>query len=883
MIGWRWVYRVRLRLRSVFLREQVERELDEEFRFHLEQRIEQEIARGLTPAQARSAALRAMDGILQKKEECRDLRRVNLVDALLQDLRYASRSLRQNPIFAAVTVLTLTLGMGATMAILTIVNSVLLRPLPFPAAGRLVALSATTETRPKDSTSFPDFHDWQQARSFSGAAAWRRDQFTLTGGGPPESVTGLRASYELLRVLGIGPAIGRSFEQREQQHKSPVALISHALWMRRFGGDAGALGQTIVLNGDDYAVIGVLPRDFRFPLTGDPAVLVPITESPDRSRGYLFAIARLQPGVRIAAAQRELDGIAARLQQAFPYSNRGRGIRAVALQDAAAGDVRVPLLILMSAAVFVMLIGCANVGNLMLARGIARRSEFALRTALGAGAARLASQLLTESAVLATAAALVGSASAVWGSGLLAGALAQRFALPVITPDWRLLAIGLTLTMVCGLLCGLPPALTAARSRIGDALREATRGASSGRTDHGFRNVLVVGEVALTFVLLAGAGLMIKSLARLEQTELGLDPRHVVTADLPLSKRYADPQRRAAFLRQILDSLGALPGIDQAALHTDPPFLGGGARETFHLENRADPGPQQGHVAAFDLVSDGYFRAMGIPLLRGRNFDQGDIATGVPVAIVNAAMAQQLWPGEDPLGKRIRLYYDRDPGHWISIVGVAADVRYYGRDLDPVPQVFIPYRQDPYRSLPYPPAPFASLVLRTAADPASLTAAIPAKIWTVDSDQPVQHLQTMEQALSDSLAGRRVCLLLLSYFAAIALAMAVAGIYGLVSYSVARRTPELGIRAALGAGTWQIAALVVREGALLTSLGIAIGVAGGLLLTRVLAALLYGITPTDPVTFVETAAFFFGVGLIAASIPAQRATRIDPAVSLRRE
>ena len=472
MPEWLCFNQLRLRFRTVFHRDQVERELEEELRYHVEQRIEQEIAKGLSPERARYVAVRAMEGIEQKKEECRDMRRLNLIESFVQDLRYALRGLGRSLGSSAVAVLTLALGIGATLAILSLVDSVLLRRLPFPAPDRLVVLFATTPAKSQDSTSYPNILDWKtQSQSFTGVAAYRPDPFSVTGGGTPEPVVGLRASSELFEVLGVSPVIGRAFDKQEQHGKSAVALISYSLWLRRYGGDPAVLGKTIFLNEGSYSVIGVLPQDFQFPSFIDPDVLVPIEESLDRSRGYLFAVARVKPGARMATVQSELDAIAIRLAQAFPYSNRGRGVHAVPLQAAAVGTVRTPLLVLMGAAFCVLLIGCANVGNLVLAKGIARRGELALRSALGAGTGRLMRLLLTESTVLALLAALLGCAFAFWASKLLVVSLSQRFALPAVTFAWTLLPLAVLIAVLSGVLCGLPPALMVWRSRPSKTMR----------------------------------------------------------------------------------------------------------------------------------------------------------------------------------------------------------------------------------------------------------------------------------------------------------------------------------------------------------------------------------------------------------------------------
>jgi putative ABC transport system permease protein len=881
----RWFYKLRLRFRTVFQRSQVERELDEELRFHIDQRVEQEIARGLTPEAAHYVAVRAMEGIEQKKEECRDMRRLNFIETLLQDLRYAVRSFGKSPGFTAVAILTLTLGIGASLAILTVVNSVLLRPLPFPDADRLVVLFATSPNRGvyQDSTSFPDFLDWKtQSQAFAGVAAFRRDPFSVTGGGAPARVTGLHASYELFQVLGVSPVIGRAFNEQEQHGKSAVVIISHGLWMRRFAGDPNILGKTILINEAIHSVIGVLPQGFQFPSFTDTDVIVPIPENANRSTGYLLAIARMKPRARTATAQQELDAIAGRLEQAFPYTNRGRGVNVVPLGRVAVGDARTPLLMLMGAALFVLLIGCANAGNLALARGIARGRELAVRSTLGAGAGRLVRQVLTESAALTLAAALLGAALAFWGSELLAASLSRSFALPGVTFDWTLLALAVLIALLAGVVCGLPPALMVRRSDLNDFLKQGSRGQSVGRTQHRLQSLLVISETALTIVLLVGAGLLLKSFVLLQQTNSGLDPHNVLTADLLLSKRYADVTRREAFLRELVESLEGLPGVQHAGVLTDPPF-NGGSHETFKVEGAPDPGPGHGHVAALNVVSSGVFRAMGIPIKRGRGFDQRDSPVGSPVVVVNQTMARQFWPDQDPVGKRIRFYYDKDPERWLSIVGVVGDVRDRGLHLDPVPEVFVPYQQSPYRFLPYPQAPFVSLVVRTAADPARLIAAVQARIWAVDKDQPVLNIQTMEQVLSHTVASRRVYLLLLGSFAAIALVMATAGIYGLISYAVARRTHEMGIRVALGATVGQILAMVLRRGMLLSSIGVGIGIAGSLAVTRVMSGLLYGITATDAPTFIAMALLFAVVAFVATYIPARRAATIDPTVAFRHE
>jgi hypothetical protein len=912
-----WLYTIPLRLRSLFRRHRVEQDLDDELRFHLEALIDQHQRAGMNAADARRAALREMDGLELRKEQCRDARRVGAIDALVQDLRYALRGMRRNPAFSSMAVLTLALGIGATTAILSVINGVLLRQLPFPAGDRLIVINATTPARGvmRDTTSFPDFLDWQQqSRSFTDIAAWRLDEFNVTGEAPPERVVGLQATHELLRVLGVGPVLGRMFDAAEQRDARAVALISHALWMRRFGADA--IGRTVRLNDVPHTVVGVLPEGFQFPAFNDIDIITPIPVRPSRGIGYLRGVARLKSDVSRAAAQQELDTLSVRLEQAYPDSNRGRGLNLVPLQEVATSGVRMPLLVLMGAALCVLLIGCANVGNLILARGLTRQRELAVRSALGAGTRRLVRQMLTESALLAVIAALLGTLFAFWGSALLVTSLSSpRFVLPPVTFDWttwRLLAVAIGLALVCGALCALPPALMVRSVDLNDALKSsggrgpASTGAGAGFsisgggrsaasggvragiglgrfTTRALRDMLVVSQTALTIVLLVGAGLLLKSFVLLQRVELGFDPHQLLMADLLLSQRHAAPAPRDAYLTQLLDSIATLPGVQHVAVLTDRP-LDGGSTETFNVEGHADPTARTGHPADFNIVSAGYFATIGTAIARGREFDAHDDTNGMPVAIVNDTMARRFWPDGDPIGKRIRFYYDKDPQRWLTIVGVASDVRQQGLSVDTRAQVFIPYRQDPsrYRGGRMQ-EPFVSIAVRTTGDPNAMMAGVRARIWAVDKDQPVTNLMPMEQVHAQSMGTQRIYLLLLGIFAIIALVMATAGIYGVSAYAVARRTQEMGIRIALGATRAQILALAVRHSVAVTLVGVAIGVAASLALRRIIAGFLFGITPTDATTFVAMGMLFVGVALVATYLPARRAASIDPAIAFRLE
>ena len=548
------------------------------------------------------------------------------------------------------------------------------------------------------------------------------------------------------------------------------------------------------------------------------------------------------------------------------------------MREVAIGAVRTPLLVLLGAGVFVLLIGCGNVGNLVLARSLTRRREFAIRSALGAGRTRLIRQLVTESLALALVAALVGAVLASPGSNLLSASLAQRFPLPEVPFNWNFLGFAVLLAAASGLLSALPPLLMVWTSNLGRFLQQDGRGGTD-RSHRRLREVLMVSQTALTVVLLIGAGLLLKSFMTLRQIDLGLDPRQVLTADLLLSKRNADPSRRDQFLRDVLDAVRRLPGVQSAGLQTDSAFDGGGSRETFTIDGRPDPAPDAGHPAAANLIGGDVLEALGVVLVRGRRFDAGDTPQSPPVAIVNETMARRFWPGDDPIGKRLRLYYDRDPRRWISIVGVVRDARF--RYEQAAPQIFLPDLQRPYQSLPYANPPYVSLVVRMSGELAASAGALQAAIWAIDKDQPILHLLPLDQILWRSVAEPRVYALLVGIFAAVALVISSAGIYALFAFVVVRRTREIGIRMAIGATSRQILALVLRGGMRLTIAGAVIGVVAALALSWVMAGFLHGITPTDPPTFAAVLALVAIAAAAATYIPARRAARIDPVVAVR--
>lgn len=866
-------------LRALWDRRRKESELDEEIAFHLSEEAEER--RESAPDDALAAAKRDFGNVQLVREATRETWGWASTERLFQDARTAVRMIRRDRAFAAVAVLTLALGIGATTAILNVVHALVLRPLPYQDADRLVVLFATTPARAvfRDTTSFHDFTAWKtQSHAFESAAAYRLDDFNITGDQLPEPLRGLRATESLLQVLAVSPATGRMFSAAEQKANERVAIISHELWTRRYGRDPNLLGRPIILNDAPFTVIGVLPPGFQFPSFQQTDLIVPIPERTCRSCGYLRGVARLKPGVPASTAQRELDGVAAGLEKAFPDSNGGRGVNVVALDEVAVGGVRTPLFVLLAAGAFVLLIGCGNVGNLVLARSLDRRREFAIRNALGAGRVRLIRQLLTESVSLALAAAVVGAIFAVLGSGLLGASLAERTPLPPVTAGWPLLAWAVAIALLSGLLSGIPPVLMVWKSSLGTSLRQDGRNQPA-LAHRRTRQLLVITQTALTIMLLIGAGLFLKSFILLRQVDLGLDPRNVLTADLLLSRQNAPPERREIFLGEVLAAVGALPGVQSAGFQSDSVFGGGGSRETYTIDGQPDPTPSTGHAAATNLIAGDVFPALGIGMVRGRPFDRRDAAEAEPVAIVTEMTARQFWPHADPIGKRMRLYYDKDTRRWLTIVGVVRDTRYRYERAEA--RVFLPDAQRPYRSLPYPLSPSVSLVVRAAGDPGSVAAAVQSAIWAIDRNQPIRNVQPLEQILWRSVAEPRVYTLLLGAFAGVAFLIASAGIYAICAFVVARQTREIGIRLAIGASPRQILAHVLRGGLGITIIGISMGIAGSLLLSRVMIDFLHGTTATDAPTFATVVLLFVAVASLATYVPARRAAKIDPAVAVR--
>jgi putative ABC transport system permease protein len=868
----RWITGARARLRQMLWRTAAEERMDEEIRFHIEMETEKNLREGMSPAEARRRALLAFGGVEGHKEEMREGRRVPLLEELWWDGRYALRSLQKNPGFSAVTIITLALGIGASTAMFTLVNSILLRPLEYPEPERLVVLWERNPGGEERNVVSPrSFFAWrEQAESFEQlAATWDR-LLNLTGGGEAEQLRGKATTGSFFSVLGAGAQLGRTYRHGEEE--AAVAVLSHRLWQRRFGGDPAVVGRTITLDGRDRTVVGVMPADFHS--LGTKADLwVPIRLPPEGGR-FLQVIGRLRPGTTLEQARTEMRAIGRRLAERYPAVNTGWGVTLVPLHEQVTGDVRPALLVLLGAVGLLLLIACANVANLLLGRAAVRRKEMAVRLSLGATRARLIRQTLTESLVLAGGAGLFGLGLAVWGTQTLVRLLPPDLALPrldEVRVDGRVLGFALGISLLTGVLFGITPALFGSAVRLAGTLREAARGTTSGRSR--IRKALVVVEVALAVVLLVGAGLLGRSLQRLLEVDTGVRTEQVLTMRMWLAgPQYGEAALRS-FMARLLPRLKALPGARSVGAEQHLPLTGDKLGHRFYRADR--PPPREGEVWSTDIraVAGDYFGTLGIPLLRGRAFDARDHENAPPVVIINEELARRHFPGEDPIGKRIS--YPWSDTISVEIIGVVGSIRERGPREEPSPAIYRPYAQMPTARV--------ALVIRSAGDPLALASAAAAAVREIDPSQPVAEVRTMEQVVSATVARPRLNLYLLGGFAGMALLLAALGLYGVVSYSVTQRSHEIGVRIALGARPADVLRLMVREGMGLTVLGLLIGLGAALAATHVMASLLFGIRATDPPTLAGVSAFVAAVALLASYLPARRATRLDPMAALRAE
>ena len=881
----RWLKRILLTLRSVFRRDIVEEELDEELQYHLERLIADGLNSGFTPEAARHAALRAMGGMVKSKEECRDARHLNFIDDLVRDLRYAGRSLRRSPGFAALAVLIMALGIGANTAVFSVVNAVLLKPLSYRDPDRIVALSTRRTDAPDtgdnsidEQVSIPNFRDWHgQSSSFEAMAYYGSREVPVMAGATAEYARGTEVGPEFFRVFAVEPSIGRLFTAEEMKPGGgDAAMISYAYWQRHFGGNPAALGQTVRVYGSPLRIAGVLPPGFGFPDKTD--VWAPARVRPEdmqyRGAQNWQAIGRLKPGIPLEQTQTEMTTIARRLEQQYPDTNRNSTVAVTRLRDEMTGGIRITLFLLLGAVSVVLLIACVNTATLLLGRAATRTRELAVRAALGASRRRIVRQLITESCLLALLAGASGLLLAYGGSKLLVAlAPAGLPRLSEVRIDRSVLAFTLGVSLITSLLFGLVPALYMSKVDLNEALKQAGTRSGPGRGVVRMRGVLVVAETALAVALLAGAGLLIKSFTALQNVALGFRPENVLImrATVPVAPQ---AQAAAGFFQDLLPEVARVPGVLSAGATMAPPgnVESSGGYFIDHLPAQPDWTSAPG--AVLSVVAPGTFAALGIPLKSGRDFGDRDTADRPLVAIVNEALVRKSFPGRNPIGRTIFCPFDTLKG--MTIIGVAGDVRQRGPASEPMPECYMTYRQHGFNGNTL------SIVARTAGSTNTLVATLRRLARERAPDVPMKFT-TMEAALSENVAAPRFRTLLFGVFAGLAVCLAMAGVYGVMAYTVGQRSNEIGLRMALGAGKGSVVRLILGQGVVLAGLGVALGIAVAVAGTRLLTSMLFEVRPNDPVVYLAVAVLLGTVAVVAGYVPARRAASIDPLTALRQE
>jgi putative ABC transport system permease protein len=885
---------VRLRrfLKNLFLSRHVDADLDREVHSHLALLIEENIRAGMSPEEAQRAARMELGGIEQLKEEVRDRRMGNWLHSAFFDFRYGVRQLRKNPGFTAVAILTLALGIGATTAIFSVVDAVILRPLPYESPDGLVLVKERIPKVTPDPIPVcaPDVLRFQREnQSFVSLAAFRGDQFDLTGGTEPQRVHVDRANANLFSLLGAQPILGRVFTPEEDQTGHTVTILSYGLWQRVFGGAPDVVGRSVSLNRQIYTVVGVMPATFAFPLPGmdqgDAADLfIPMAftrdELADEGDNFDYSVVgRLRSTVSLAQANADLQVIAHRIQDSYPVEFRADvslGAVTMPLRDAVIGKSRTLLLLLFGAVAFVFLICCINVANLLLTRSTDRQKEMAVRLSLGASRGRLLRQLAAESMLLTFIGAALGLAFAFWITNALLGLMPSD--IPLIHGvglNPAVLGFTLGLAVIVGLLFGIVPALASSRTSVVDSLKEGSRSSTQGPQLHRFRGTLVILEVTLAMVLLVGAGLLLRSFQRILETQPGFHPEHVLTASLSLREpHYKQDSDIRNFYQHLLEGLQNLPGVQIAGGSSDLP-LKASWNHLFTPEGYQPPPGASLNLCNHSIILGPYLQAIGAPLLRGRYFTDQDNSASTHVLIISDSLARRYWPNQDPIGKRLKWGPEASKDPWLTVVGVVGDVKQSSLDAETSPHTYESFWQNTIPSL--------NVALRTSNDPASMASALRSAVWSIDPQLAVAQVQTMDQVISKSTTSRRFSLFLLGGFASLALILSAIGIYGVIAYSVVRRVHEMGIRIALGAQRRDVLRLVIGQGMLLLGVGMIIGTLGALALTHVLASFLYGIRPTDPATFATVVMILAGVAFLACYIPARRAIRVDPMIALRYE
>jgi putative ABC transport system permease protein len=880
-----WMKAASARVRGWFSMGRMDEDFQRELDDHLEMLTTEGIRRGLTREEALREARVRLGGMTQLRETNRELRGLPFLDTLFQDVRYGLRTLRKSAGFTTVAVLTLALGIGANTAIFSVIRAVLLSPLPYDKPDRIVLV---WESNPaagfnQFAVAPPNYVDWHRdSSSFESMASAARGTFNYTGGAEPERLSGARVAAPFFAVFGVQPALGRTFVAEDDVvGKAHVVVLGHGLWMRRFGGDRNILGKALTLDGQTYSVIGVMPEGFQYPTRVElwlPSEFTARDLGPGaRGAHYLRVMARMKPGVSIEQAQAEMTGIAKRLQEQYPDMNKGWSALVVSINEATVGNIRATLLVLFGAVGFLLLIACANVANLLLARAATRQREMAIRTSLGAGRWRIARQLLTESVMLSAMGSALGLFLAEWGVRALRTLPPSNLPRAAgIQLDLTVMGFTAVLAFATGILFGLGPALQNLRNAPSETLKEGGRTASAGR--HGMRSFLVVLETTLALMLLVGSGLLLKSFLRLQQVDPGYQSKNLLTASvsLPGSKYATDPQK-AQFFEQLLLRLQNLKGVQAVGAASSNPLEGQAYSFAFATKELSAVAPTEQPSAGFYTVSPDYFRTLGIPLLTGRTFTPQDIAGGPHVVIISQSVAKQFFRDRNPLGQLIFIGNSgpEEGQIWREVVGVVGDIKDEGLEAGGSLALYEPHQQKTWGEM--------TVFLRTEGDPSQMASVVRSEVMALDKDQPVAAIATGGELMARAVAQPQLRTLLLAIFAGVALVLAGFGVYGVMSNTVAQRTHEIGVRMALGAQQGSMLRLVVGNGMRLTLLGVALGIGGALMLTRVMKGFLFQVTPTDPETFAAVAFFLVMVAFLASYIPARRAMRVDPVVALRYE
>jgi predicted permease len=874
-----------LRVLGMFQRGPRELELSEELESHLQMHIADNVQAGMGEGEARRQALIRLGGVEATKEIYRQRRGLPLLEALLGDFRFGLRMVRKNPGFTMVAIVTLALGIGANAAVFSLVNGVLLHPLPYASADRLVVVGEREDDGKPSTTSFANYEDWKaRSNSFKELALYRQWQPTLMTPGEPEQLIGLRVTNNYFRALGVGMAAGRDFAPADDKPATRfVVILGHGLWQRRFHSDSSMVGKAINLSGTSFTVVGVLPSSYESLIATDArATGVEIWGAlgydatlPDACRTcrHLRGIGRLRPGVSVAQADLELNGITGQLWKEHPTEFSSAGAVVTPVYEQLLGGVSKTLYVLLGAVGFVLLIACANLANLLLARATHREREMAMRAALGAGRGRIIRQVLVENCSLALAGGVVGLLFAYWTPEILTLVSAKNLPrLDQVRMDWHVLGFAIVLALLTGLLSGMVPAIRMTRVSLQTALQRGTRGSSPG--GGGMRSFLIVSEIALSLTLLLGAGLLVRSLVRLVNVHSGFEPGHVLTLRVsPVGARYQKDEPVREYLTQVNDRIRAIPGVLASGTSSQIPFGGNFDTTWLHIDGKMNANPALDPSAERYVISDGYLEAMGIRLLRGRDFSSSDAQTSEQVMLVNQTAAREIWPGADPIGQHVHVSDPQAAPR--TVVGIVDDVHHYTLDAAPTMQFYIPVRQTDTSDLVF--------AVRCAGDPSQLANTVRQAIRSVDDTLPIYRVTPMSEYVAASMANRRLALILLGSFAAIALILSVVGIYGVTEYTVAQRTREMGIRMALGAQGPQVLVLMLRQGVMLSLAGVVLGTVCSFALMGFLRNLIFGVSATDPATLLSASAILTAAAVLACWVPSRKVMSLDPIIALRHE